>query len=199
MNSTHTDHFNCQQPLLSSLSVSFNPSLSLSLSLCLAFSPSCYEGHQASGDAVPQEESKLASPSLPLFFHNLLFMSDRPPPDKWLPYGERKAEEREGRKNSLCILFLPVDFWVFLSGILTFWSVFWRHFFWYVGLVYSRHANGRVMSKAACRLIEPMEISALSPCKEMYSFCGLQTTNRTYTVSVVHLKESSHFLIVPHW
>lgn len=84
-------------------------SISDSLSLCLAFSPSCYEGHQASGDAVPQEESKLASPSLPLFFHNLLFMSDRPPPDKWLPYGERKAEEREGRKNSLCILFLPVD------------------------------------------------------------------------------------------
>lgn len=82
--------------------------LCLALSLCLAFSPSCYEGHQASGDAVPQEESKLASPSLLLFFHNLLFMSDRPPPDKWLPYGERKAEEKEGRKNSLCILFLPV-------------------------------------------------------------------------------------------
>lgn len=102
--------------------------LCLALSLRLAFSPSCYEGHQASGDAVPQEESKLASPSLLLFFHNLLFMSDRPPPDKWLPYGERKAEEKEGRKNSPCILFLPVASWVSLQGVLKFRSVLWRHF-----------------------------------------------------------------------
>lgn len=36
---------------------------------------------------------------LPPFFHNLLFMSDRPPPDKWLPYGERKTEKAEGKEG----------------------------------------------------------------------------------------------------
>lgn len=78
--------------------------LLLPVHLCLALSPSCYEGHQASGGAGPQEESKRAFPppalpSLLPLFHNLLFMSDRPPPDKWLPYGERKAGEKEGRKE----------------------------------------------------------------------------------------------------
>lgn len=67
-------------------------------SVRLAFSSSCYEGHQDSWDVVPQEWGKLDSPSLPLFFHNPLFISDRRPPDKWLPYGERK-----GRKEKLSL------------------------------------------------------------------------------------------------
>lgn len=67
--------------------------LSISLS-----PPSCYEGHQAPGDVVPQEGGELESPSLLLFFHNLLFMSDRPPPDKWLPYGERERLKK-GKKG----------------------------------------------------------------------------------------------------
>lgn len=88
-----------------SLSVTFAVLLSVSLS-----PPSCCEGHQSSGDAVPQEGGELESPSLQLFFHKLLFMSDRPPPDKWLPYGKRKAQEREGRKNAPLILALPEAF-----------------------------------------------------------------------------------------
>lgn len=62
---------------------------------------------RASRDPVPQEESKLPPPLL--FFHNLLFMSDRPPPDKWLPYGERqKSRERERGRKKLCIFFLSL-------------------------------------------------------------------------------------------
>lgn len=77
----------------------FPQCLSFSLSLCFASPLFCHEGHQASGDPVPQEESKSPPSSLLLFFHNLLFMSDRPPPDKWLPYGERKTERQRRRKE----------------------------------------------------------------------------------------------------
>lgn len=99
------------------LAVCFLQSISVFLSLfCLVFFPSRYEGHQASGDAVPQEESKRPPPSY-CFFHNLLFMSDRPPSDKWLPYGERKTREREEGKT------LAVSLWVSLKEIrFSFWG-----------------------------------------------------------------------------
>lgn len=72
------------------------------------FCPSRFLLRHAMKDTRPLETLSLrkevswSPPSLLLFFHNLLFMSDRPPPDKWLPYGGRERE-REGRKNSLCI------------------------------------------------------------------------------------------------
>lgn len=102
-------------PLFQSLAPSISTSihLSLSLSLCLTFSPVLPWRTAGLWRSCPSGR-KRASPSLLLFFHNLLFMSDRPPPDKWLPYGERKAEDKEGRKESLCVLFL--------SGLVNFYS-----------------------------------------------------------------------------
>lgn len=116
----------------------FPPSLSLLQSLLQSISlflfpsslpsPFCYEGHQASGDPVPQEESK-RSPSLLLFFHNLLFMSDRPPPDKWLPYGERKTERqsrrKEGKTFSVSSVFKPCVFlFIGFEILIVFWQCY---------------------------------------------------------------------------
>lgn len=45
---------------------------------------------------VPQPRPSVFAP----FFHKLLFMSDRPPPDKWLPYGEKDSEVNgDGRQE----------------------------------------------------------------------------------------------------
>lgn len=76
-----TDHFTCLQPVFPpspSLSPSIYPSihLSLSLSLRLAFAPFCCEGHQASGDPVPQEESKRPPPSYCFFITYYLCLLD---------------------------------------------------------------------------------------------------------------------------
>lgn len=114
-----TDLFTCWFVFPPSLSLlqSLLQSISLFLFPSSLPSPFCCEGHQASGDPVPQEESK-RPPSLLLFFHNLLFMSDRPPPDKWLPYGERKTEKQSRRKEGKTLSASSV-----FSGLVCYYSL----------------------------------------------------------------------------
>lgn len=85
--------------LITSLTGCLSPSIHLCISLPLlsCFLPVTLRRTPGLWRCRPSGR-KQATPSLLLFFfHNLLFMSDRPPPDKWLPYGERQGKGRKGK------------------------------------------------------------------------------------------------------
>lgn len=87
--------------------------LLLPVHLRLALSPSCYEGHQASGGAGPQEESKRASPCPPpsyrFFITYYLCLTDLLQTNGCHMEKEKQGRRKEGRKKlSPCVLYLPV-------------------------------------------------------------------------------------------
>lgn len=137
----------------------FPPSLSFPLSL----SSLCREGHQASGDPVPQEESKRPPPAYCFFITYYLCLTDLLQTNGCHMEKERQRRRKEVRKEKLSLstssfLLWPSKFLIRVAEIFD---------------EESRLANGSLCIRAARRLIELMEISILSLCREMYSFCGL--------------------------
>ena len=148
-------------------------SISLSLSLRLAFTPFCREGHQASGDPVPQEESKRPPTSYCFCITYYLCLTDLLQTNGCHMEKERQRRKKESKKTLSASSF---SLWPasFSFGILTFRSVSsLAAFIFPVGYLVSCLTNGRTYVWAACCLIEPMEISILSHCKKIYSVCGL--------------------------
>lgn len=101
---------------------SLPPSLSLfqsllqSISLSLSFSPLRREGHQASGDAVPQEESKRPPPSYCFFITYYLCLTDLLQTNGCHMEKERQRRRKEERKEGKALSFSV--------GLLKFRSVF---------------------------------------------------------------------------
>lgn len=165
-------------PLSLSFNLSFNPSLSFSLPPI--FAQFRREGHQASGDPVPQEESKRPPPSYCFFITYYLCLTALLQTNGCHMEKERQRRRKEGRKKklSLCPLSLSLSpaLRVSLRGFWNFDQFFWRCFVGRVNI--SLRTASRLVPQeryvwAACCLIELMETSILSHCKEMYSFCGL--------------------------
>ena len=112
-------------------------------------------------------------------------MSDRPPPDKWLPYGERKAEGREGRKNSLPILLLPVASPVSLKEVMKFRPV-----------VHFASCFNIYCWTSPSLSPQLMEISVPSACEEMCCFSLCEPTwlhwfSRALEVSIPQIPDQS--------
>lgn len=100
------------------LSPSVDPSihLPLSLSACLAFSPFFREGHKASGDPVPQEESNRPPPSFCFFITYYLCLTDLLQTNGCHMEKERQRRTRKEKKISLpCEVFF--SFVTMLRGL----------------------------------------------------------------------------------
>lgn len=99
----NTDQYKLHSTVLHFLILFLSTTLSIQLyfsPFCNTFSPFCREGHKASGDPVPQEESKRPPPSLCFFITYYLCLTDLLHTNGCHMEKESKAEENE-EKNSL--------------------------------------------------------------------------------------------------